>query len=261
MHDLTITLIQTELDWETPGSNLRRFDNHLAVMQQPTDLVILPEMFTTSFTMNAAALAHDMDGPEVAWMRETARRTAAVVTGSMIIREGDLFYNRLLWVEPCGAMQHYDKRHLFRMAGEDKTYAPGNRTMTTRLNGWRIRPFICYDLRFPAWTRNIGNGYDLAIFVANWPKARSEHWKVLLQARAIENLCYVVGVNRVGSDGKGNDYSGDSAIVDPAGKIVFRQSHAESIHTLSLSRSLLDMYRRDFPAWKDADAFRLEVNP
>ncbi len=259
MRDLTVTLIQTDLDWEKPASNLRRMAGHIAAIDGATDLIVLPEMFTTSFTMNAKSLAHNMDGPEVRWMQKTARKFGAVLTGSMIIREENRFYNRLLWVEPSGDMRHYDKRHLFRMAGEEKVYSSGRQTVTEQIHGWNIRPFVCYDLRFPAWTRNCGNEFDLCIFVANWPEPRSLHWKVLLQARAIENLCYVVGVNRVGKDGRGHTYSGDSTVIDPAGKILFQKSHEPAIHTLSLSRSVLDNYRLDFPAWKDADTFQINT--
>lgn len=260
MHDLTVTLIQTELDWETPATNLRRLSKHISAIDVPTDLIILPEMFTTSFTMNAENIAHHMDGPEVDWMRKTARLTKAVLIGSMIIREKHCFYNRLFWVEPSGKLQHYDKRHLFRMAGEDKVYTPGRQIVTEQIKGWNIRPFVCYDLRFPAWTRNNGNEFDLCIFVANWPEPRSLHWKVLLQARAIENLCYVAGVNRVGQDGRGHIYSGDSSVIDPAGKILFQKSHGSAIHTLTLSREALDTYRMNFPAWKDADTFQIALD-
>ncbi|MGA8018177.1 MAG: amidohydrolase [Desulfobacterales bacterium] len=257
MPDLTVTLIQTELDWEDVAANLRRFDRLIDSLQVATDLIVLPEMFTTGFSMNAAALAENMSGRAVGWLGETARHTAAAVVGSIIVVDDGRFYNRLCWASPDGKLATYDKKHLFRYAGEDRVYAAGGASLLVELKGWRIRPFICYDLRFPVWTRNTNRTYDLALFVANWPQRRAEHWKVLLQARAIENQSYVIGVNRIGTDGNGLYHSGDSSVIDPIGTILFRSAHAPCVFTLPLERDRLDDYRQSFPAWKDADQFLL----
>jgi len=257
MPDLTVTLIQTELDWEDVAANLRRFDRLIGSLQVATDLIVLPEMFTTGFSMNAAALAEDMNGRAVGWLREIARRTAAAVVGSIIIIDDGRFYNRLCWASPDGELATYDKKHLFRYAGEDRVYTAGGASLLVELKGWRIRPFVCYDLRFPVWTRNPNRTYDLALFVANWPQRRAEHWKVLLQARAIENQSYVIGVNRIGTDGNGLYHSGDSSVIDPIGSILFGSAHAPCVFTLPLERDRLDDYRQSFPAWKDADQFLL----
>jgi len=253
MQDLTVTLLQCELAWEDPEANLDMFDRHLDQSIHATDLVVLPEMFTTGFSMNALELAQDMNGPAVTWMRAAAEHHKVDITGSMIIRDGQHCYNRLIWAKPAGTLMTYDKRHLFRMSGEHETYSAGDHTITVELKGWHIRPFICYDLRFPAWTRNKKNEYDLAIFVANWPAPRSMHWETLLRARAIENLCYVAGVNRVGIDGNGLPYDGKSAIIGPAGEVLFQQKDTPAVHTQTLSHDALTSYRKAFPAWMDAD--------
>ena len=253
MSDLTLTLVQSELIWERPEANRDRFGERLQSLAGATDLVILPEMFTTGFTMNAEPLAETMDGPTRDWMRRVSRELAADVVGSVIIRENDRLLNRLLWVKPDGQCLTYDKKHLFRMSGEHKVYAAGQEHLTVTINGWRVRPFICYDLRFPLWCRNQAMIYDLAIFVANWPSARALHWRTLLQARAIENLCYVAGVNRVGADGNGRAYLGDSTVIDPRGAVVYHRAEQEDVCTMTLSREALDTYREAFPAWKDAD--------
>jgi len=210
-------------------------------------------MFTTGFTMNARDLAQDMEGSVVKWLRLKSNEISTDIVGSVIIREDGRYYNRLLWATPEGKMFIYDKRHLFRFAGEDKVYSVGTRNITVELQRWKIRPFICYDLRFPVWTRNINNQYDIALFIANWPKKRSRHWKALLIARAIENQCYVIGVNRVGRDGNGIIYNGDSSIIDPEGKILFQKSGKECIYSTDLPYKPLKKYREVFPAWMDAD--------
>ena len=253
MQDLTVTLIQTALDWENVDANLRRFDNLLSGLRDTTDLIVLPEMFTTGFSMNAASLAQNMQGSTVDWLRQTARRFQAVVTGSIIVVDNGKYYNRLCWADPDGGLQTYDKKHLFRYAGEEKVYTAGDSRLLVKIKGWRIRPFICYDLRFPAWNRNTDNEYDLAVYIANWPEKRSEHWKILLQARAIENQVYVVGVNRIGPDGNGYYHSGDSSVIDPQGKLLFRNAHAPCLYSARLDGSLMNEYRRSFPAWMDAD--------
>ena len=197
MRDLKITLIQTEPVWENINDSLALFDEKINRISEKTDLIILPEMFTTGFSMNAANLAQDMNGSSIKWLQEKSQKINADITGSIIIKFGGKYFNRLLWAKPDGHLFSYDKKHLFRFAGEEKVYSAGDENITVELNGWKIRPFICYDLRFPAWTRNIRNRYDIAVFIANWPEKRSLHWKSLLQARAIENQCYVIGVNEL----------------------------------------------------------------
>ncbi len=253
MRDLTVTVIQTNLIWEDPGSNLAMFSEKISSFKEAPDLVVLPEMFTTGFTMNPAGFAEKMEGPTVDWMLQTASEGKFHLIGSIAIREEGQYYNRLVWAFPDGDLLTYDKRHLFRMAGEEKVYTPGNSHVTARAYGWMVRPFICYDLRFPLWCRNHGNEYDIALFVANWPERRASHWKTLLEARAIENQSYVIGCNRTGFDGNGIAYSGDSCIIDPLGRIIIRETEAEGIITAHLSCAELASYREKFPVWKDAD--------
>ncbi len=261
MPDLTITLIQSELVWESIQANLDHFDAEIDAAGTDTDLIILPEMLSTGFSMQAENLAEEMDGATVTWMRDKAAATQTVITGSVMIREQDRFYNRLIWARPDGSMETYDKKHLFRYAGEEKVYTSGEQRLTVELNGWNIRPFICYDLRVPIWTRNLELAYDLAIFVANWPKRRSTHWRALLRARAIENQAFVAAVNRVGQDGNNIDYSGDSAVIDPLGTVLFEETDNACTTTVQLSRKTLTDYRQQFPAWKDADVDMSPVVP
>jgi len=253
MQDLNIALIQADLIWEDDAANLARFDQRIKQVPEGVHLIVLPEMFSTGFSMDPARLAQPMDGPSVTWMQARSRKRQADITGSLIVEEGGRFYNRFVWAKPDGSVCCYDKKHLFRYAGEEKIYTSGRGHLTVSCRGWRIRPFVCYDLRFPIWTRNIDNAYDAALFVANWPQQRAPHWKALLKARAIENQSYVAGVNRVGVDGNGHRYSGDSAIIDPQGRRVAGQSHAEAIITGVFSASVLADYRKKFPAWMDAD--------
>ncbi|EJF11524.1 amidohydrolase [Pontibacter sp. BAB1700] len=215
--DLRVTIIQTSLHWQDAAANRSMFSEKLALVAPDTDLVVLPEMFTTGFSMDASGLAEETEGPTLEWMKEEAAKHEAVLTGSVIVREGEQYFNRLYWVRPDGTYEHYNKRHLFRMAKEHHTYTPGQEKLLVELRGWKICPLVCYDLRFPVWSRNVGSEYDLLLYVANWPKPRANAWSILLQARAIENLSYVVGVNRVGTDGNGHPYSGDSAIIHPKG--------------------------------------------
>ena len=257
MQNLIVTLIQTDLDWEDAEANLHRFDDILDRLDVDTDLIILPEMFSTGFSMNADRLAEKMQGETVEWLREKARHFQSDVFGSLIIVENGRYYNRLCWTRPEGQMLTYDKKHLFRYAGEEKIYAAGRSRIVAEIKGWRIRPFICYDLRFPVWNRNIGNEYDVAVYIANWPERRAAHWKCLLEARAIENQVYVIGVNRIGTDGNGIYYSGDSSIIDPQGKVLFRNSHAPCLYSVQLDFERLKNYRQSFPAWMDVDHFDL----
>ncbi len=253
MQDLNITLIQTALFWNDLDANLEMFDQKINAILDHTDLIILPEMFTTGFSMNAEPLAQDMDGKAVSWLLKKASQKNADITGSIIIREQDKFYNRLIWARPDGMIFCYDKKHLFRYAGEEKVFTPGTERITVELSGWKIRPFICYDLRFPLWTRNFNNQFDVAVFIANWPQKRAPHWNALLKARAIENQCYVAAVNIVGTDGNGLAYQGDSCLIDPLGNDLVEKNSIPIILNADLSYKLLADYRQSFPAWMDAD--------
>lgn len=257
MQDLNVTIIQTDLAWHDAAKNCSRLDGIIRSLSEPTDLVLLPEMFSTGFTMEPAACAEGMDGIAVKRLRGWAREKEADVAGSVAVSEEGRFYNRLVWARPGGGVIAYDKRHLFRMAGEEKVYTAGGARPVIELNGWKIRPFICYDLRFPVWSRNRNLEYDIAVYVANWPEKRAAHWKALLRARAIENQCYVIGVNRIGVDGNGVSYCGDSAVIDFAGNTLFEKGNGECAATIALSFEDLAAYRRAFPAWKDADDFTL----
>jgi predicted amidohydrolase len=253
MSNLTVTLIQTDLAWEDIDANLGRLARKIESIADPTDLVVLPEMFSTGFSMNAPRLAEPMTGKAVAWLQRMAAAHSVTITGSLMIQDQGRYYNRLIWARPDGSMAYYDKKHLFRYAGEDKVFTAGARHATWLLKEWRIRPFICYDLRFPVWTRNLSQAYDLALFVANWPARRSAHWQALLQARAIENQAYVIGVNRVGTDGKGLAYDGRSTVIAPTGEALFEEIRNERLCTLDLDRDLLERYRDQFPVWMDTD--------
>ncbi|HSO18705.1 MAG TPA: amidohydrolase [Desulfosarcina sp.] len=253
MKDLSIALVQSDLAWEDPAANLKRFKAHIDGIADKVHLIVLPEMFSTGFSMRPERLAQSMDGPGVAWLQERSHKTGADIAGSLIIEENGAYFNRLIWAKPDGTLAHYDKKHLFRYAGEEKVYTPGNRQLLVDCHGWKFRPFICYDLRFPVWTRNLDNCYDAALFVANWPERRAPHWSALLRARAIENQCYVAGVNRVGVDGSGHRYRGDTALIDPMGRVVAAKSNQEAVVSAVLSAKTLTRYRRSFPAWMDAD--------
>lgn len=231
-------------------------------LPEATDLIVLPEMFTTGFTMEARAVAEPMNLTTFRWMKQMAAQTGAVVTGSYVVQEKNNYFNRLIWMQPDGQFDTYDKRHLFRMAGEDAVYTAGNQRIVKEWKGWRICPLICYDLRFPVWSRNVQPdstdfAYDLLLYVANWPAARRNAWNVLLQARAIENLSYVVGVNRVGQDSNEHLYTGDSAVVDYTGEILFSQADVEKTHQQTLSLDGLKAFRNKFPTNLDADAFSI----
>jgi omega-amidase len=256
MQDLKVTIIQSDLVWEDIESNLNNFSEKLDQIANDTDLIILPEMFTTAFTMNAEKLAETDNGRTLKWMIDKAKAKDADLIGSVIIGEDTKYYNRLYWVKPDGTFFKYDKRHLFRMAGEHNIYSPGWQKIVSKIKGWRVFPLVCYDLRFPVWSR--GSDYDVIVYVANWPEKRSSHWRLLLQARAIENQAYVIGVNRVGTDGLNINYRGDSSIINPLGKIIKEGSEVEFIHTEALSWDRLERYREKFPVWMDADVFKIE---
>lgn len=255
---MNITLLQTDLHWQDSVANRAMLEETLFTLPEPTDLIVLPEMFTTGFTMDARAVAEPMNLTTFKWLKQMAAQTNAVVTGSYVVQESGLFYNRLIWMEPDGQFAQYDKRHLFRMAGEEKTYSAGTSRLVREWRGWRICPLICYDLRFPVWSRNKQIApdqldYDLLLYVANWPAPRQTAWDTLLQARAIENLSYVAGVNRVGEDGNRHPYRGGSALVDFKGDVLFRQYDTETAHQQTLSLDDLKAFRAKFPAYLDAD--------
>lgn len=256
MQNLRVSLIQQVIVPNDPQHNLDTFAHALAQLPE-TDLIVLPEVFTTGFCAGARSYAELVDGRAYQWMRVQAQRTGAVVTGSLVIKEGDNYYNRLVWMRPDGSYSDYDKRHLFRMAGEHTRYAMGKERLLVEVKGWRVLPLVCYDLRFPVWSRNRGD-YDLAIYVANWPSVRALHWNRLLQARAIENLSYVVGVNRVGMDEAEQHYAGDSSLYGPAGELIVTSQEAECL-TVELYAERLREYREKFPAHLDADDFQINL--
>jgi omega-amidase len=257
MRDLRVTLVQSMLHWEDVAANLAMFTTKLAGLKGSTDLIVLPEMFTTGFSMRSADLAEPMNGTTVAWMKEQARALDAAIYGSAIITEGGRCFNRGLFVRPDGSVEHYDKRHLFRMAEEINHYAPGEQRVVVEWRGWRLLLQICYDLRFPVFARN-RDDYDALIYVASWPDARRYVWSQLLIARAIENQSYAIGVNRVGMDGKGHHYSGASVVVDPRGDPE-EIAAGEGLMQAVLHREALDDFRAKFPVGKDADDFELRL--
>ncbi|MFZ1527672.1 MAG: nitrilase family protein [Ferruginibacter sp.] len=278
MATLTITTIQTNLYWENKGDNLRMFSDKISSIPEHTEIVVLPEMFATGFSMKPEQLAETMEGETIAWMKETAAQNKIVVTGSVIIEEEGKYFNRLVWMLPNGKLGYYDKRHLFAFAGEHKHYTAGAKRLIASVKGWKINLQVCYDLRFPVWARQApptssfspgeGQGevgatgevapeYDVLIYVANWPERRSHAWKTLLCARAIENQCYVVGVNRVGHDGNDINHSGNSMIIDPLGEVLYHNSDDEDIFTITLEKEHLENVREKFPFWKDGDGFRI----
>ena len=255
--DLQLALIQTNLIWQDPAANRAQLEP-LLEQARGADLVVLPEMFSTGFSMQSAELAEPESGPTSRWLSEQARRIGAVITGSLIIQAADGSYrNRLLWARPDGSQSFYDKRHLFRMAGEHKHYSAGEQQVLLEVKGWQVRPLICYDLRFPVWSRDAG-GTDLLLYTANWPAARRQHWNRLLPARAIENLCYVAAVNRIGEDGKGFAYSGDSQVLDFQGDSLLSAGAEPGVFRVTLSSAELTAYRERFPAHLDADRFDLQ---
>lgn len=256
MHDLSISLLQNDLAWHQPAQNRLAFEATIAGLGD-TDIIVLPEMFSTGFTMSSKDMAESMTGETANWLREMARSSNAIVTGSLIVAEHGHYYNRLFWVEPGGDLKTYDKRHLFRMGQEHLHYAAGSDKLLVNIKDWRVCPLICYDLRFPVWSSNPG-GCDLIIYVANWPSARRDAWMTLLKARAIENLCYVVGVNRVGIDGNDVAYCGDSLVFDCRGNEQLHLGDEQATATAVLSAELLVNWREEFPSHLDADDFSID---
>jgi predicted amidohydrolase len=256
--DLRISLIQTSLHWENPEANLEMFSDKIDSIREETDLILLPEMFSTGFSMSAEKLAETMDGEVIQWMKETATKKKAAICGSLMMKDGTQFFNRLIWMHPDGNLQYYDKRHLFGLGEEHNHYSAGSKKILVELKGWKILPLVCYDLRFPVWTRNVDH-YDLLLYVANWPERRVNAWKTLLEARAIENQCYVAGVNRVGNDGNGIHHTGESSVIDPRGEILWREAERECIHTCTLSYHHLNHIRESLPFLKDRDQFEIKL--
>ncbi len=262
MQNLTVTLIQTTLEWEDKDANLRNLETKINNIKEATQVVILPEMFTTGFSMTPEKFAEDMGGHSVQWIKKLAQKKKIILTGSLIIQENKQYYNRLIWILPNGQLYYYDKRHLFGYAGEDEHYTPGTNRLIVSVNGWRILLQVCYDLRFPVWARQEATEespyeYDAIIYVANWPQKRNLVWKTLLQARAIENMSYVIGVNRIGNDGNGFHHSGDSRIIHPLGTVLYEKSDTEDVYTYTLQKDELEKTRSRFPFAKDADKFNI----
>jgi predicted amidohydrolase len=264
MQTLKVSLIQGATRWHDAPANREYYGELVRRVAGQTDLVVLPETFLSGFSNDTRASADTMEGEGVAWMRALAQEVGAVLCGSLAIRENDTVYNRLIWARPDGSFEQYDKRHLFRMAGEHTRYGGGTERLIVELKGWRILPQVCYDLRFPVWLRNGrleaatgGMDYDLAIFVANWPAPRRQPWRTLLRARAIENLSYVIGLNRVGVDGNDLPYAGDSAVLDPIGEPLVELGPQEQVVTVTIDPAPLLAHRERFPAWMDADSFTL----
>lgn len=252
---MNITTIQTDIIWENKELNLKNYQEKIDNIES-TDLIILPEMFTTGFTMDPKPFAETMDGITVQWMKQNALKRDLAICGSIIIEEEGKYFNRFIWVNPNTSVQYYDKRHLFSFAGEDEYYTKGESKIIIDYKGWKICPLICYDLRFPVWARNTDE-YDVLIYVANWPSKRKSAWRSLLVARAIENQCYVIGVNRVGEDGKNVSYNGDTSLINALGETLYINSQSEDIFTTSLSRVDLTKVRNTFPFLKDKDNFNL----
>lgn len=256
MRDLRLTLVQSELFWEDKAANLRHIEGLFAEQQLHTDLILLPEMFTTGFTMNIGGTGSSMEGTEVAWMQSIAKKYSCSVAGSLHIEEEKKHYNRLLVVNEEGILAQYDKRHLFGMAGEHKAYEKGTEPLICLINDWRVNFQICYDLRFPVWSRN-NNNYDLLVYVANWPARRAYAWRQLLIARAIENQSFVAAVNRVGTDGNQLPYQGDSCVINPMGEAIWQLADVEAVKQITISASELQEVRANLPFLQDRDDFKL----
>lgn len=258
IQNLKVTIFQAYLFWENIEKNLQNIGLRLSGgVREKTDLIVLPEMFNTGFTMRAEALAEDMDGKTMQWIKKTAKDYDCVVTGSLIIKENGKYYNRMVWVKPDGNYQYYDKHHLFGLGEEDKHFSAGKQPVIVELKGWKIRLAICYDLRFPVWLRNKDAAYDILLLVASWPDKRSSHWRTLIHARAIENQSYVIGVNRVGHDGNQIYHSGHSMCIDPLGNTVYYKPEDEDLYTFSVNYAELEKIRRQFPFLKDSDDFEI----
>lgn len=252
---LKFTIIQPNIFWEDKAANLKQYEAYMDNVSEKMEVVVLPEMFSTGFSMAPERLAETMDGNTVQWMKNLSMKHRCILTGSVIIEEEGKYYNRLLWVLPDGKIGQYDKRHLFGYANEDEHYSRGEKRLIVSVKGFRICLQVCYDLRFPVWSRNKNEEYDVLLYVANWPERRSMPWKTLLQARAIENMSYTIGVNRVGEDGNGIAHSGDSSMFSPLGELIWQHSNDAVCHTLSIDKDVITQARAQFSFLKDADDF------
>jgi predicted amidohydrolase len=257
MQELTISIIQANLEWENVDANLNAFTEKIDAINE-TDLILLPETFSTSFSMNSEALAEPMNGKTMSWMAEMAQNKNAVIAGSAILKEDNQIFNRFIWMRPDGTFEKYDKRHLFRMGDEHNHFTAGSERLIVELKDWKICPQICYDLRFPVWSRNKKQEYDMLLYVANWPEVRTAAWEKLLYARAIENQCYVAAVNRIGIDGEGVNCIGNSMLIDPKGELIWKApNQKESTKTVDLNLDELNNFRKKFPVGMDADEFEV----
>ena len=254
---MKIALIQSSLFWENPKANRNYFEEKINAVTEKVDLIVLPEMFSTGFTMNPEAVFETMDGETIQWLQSLAKAKKSAITGSLVIKENGNFYNRLVFVFPAGEVQFYDKSHLFTLAGEDKVYTAGKEKLIVEYLGWKICPLVCYDLRFPVFARNVED-YDLLIYVANWPKSRIQAWDILLKARSVENLCYTIGVNRTGSDNNNLEYNGYSQVVDFLGNYALKPQEAEGVFIVELNKEQLLETRKKLGFLGDRDSFELK---
>jgi len=254
---MKVALVQSNLYWEDIAKNRNNFESKIKQIDSEIDLIVLPEMFSTGFTMNAAAIAESMQGETILWMQSVAKENNCAITGSLVIEENNQYYNRMLFVFPSGEIQYYDKRHLFTLAGEDQTYTGGTQKVIVTYLEWKICLQVCYDLRFPVFARNVEN-YDLILYVANWPTVRTNAWDILLKARAVENLSYVVGVNRTGQDANDYDYIGHSQVVDYLGNYILEPQETEDIFMVELDKSILLETRKKLNFLNDRDSFEIK---
>ena len=254
---MMLTLIQPDIIWENPSANMEAYTRMFNSIENQVDVILLPELFSTGFTMQSQDLAEPMEGTTMKWMSAQASHLRCDLAGSLIIMENGNYYNRLIWMRQDGSYGYYDKRHLFRMSGENEHYSHGSKPLIVEVKGFRIKPLVCYDLRFPVWSRN-RQDYDILIYLANWPAPRRDVWLALLKARAIENQAYLIGVNRVGKDGMGIEYHGDTMALDAKGQIIASiEPGKPGLQTINLSLEKLTAFRKKFPVWKDADLFTL----
>lgn len=256
--NISITTIQSNLHWENKEKNLSMFSNLIKEASEESKIVVLPEMFSTAFSMSPEALAESMDGDSVKWMLNQAKASNKLIVGSLIIKDNNSYYNRLIVAQPNGELQHYNKRHLFRYANEHLNYKGGKDQLIVDIEGVKFAFFVCYDIRFPVWSRNVNLKYDVAVYIANWPEKRRDHWMTLLKARSIENQAFVIGVNRIGDDGNGIAHSGDSMVFNPLGKkISITKPNESKVETVKLNIESLNDYRAKFPAYLDVDDFKI----
>ncbi|MBA0882721.1 amidohydrolase [Flavobacterium undicola] len=253
---MKIALIQSDLIWENPKANRDSFEEKINGINESVNLIVLPEMFSTGFTMNPGAVAETMQGETVLWMQSLAKAQKTAITGSVVVEESDNFYNRMLFVFPSGEIQFYDKRHLFTLAGEEKVYTAGDQKLIVDYLGWKICPMVCYDLRFPVFSRNTEN-YDLLLYVASWPEKRINAWDALLKARAIENMVYTIGVNRIGVDANGHNYPGHSQLIDYLGDYLVAPTESENVFIVELDQQKMISARQKLGFLNDLDSFKL----